>query len=301
MRNHFLIGLIVLFFVVGGVHAVTAQPPRGCPPPNRGAAQPPNCGLNGNRPAPNQNGGALPPNQPPNGVDAVNDFVNEAMNTSFALPQIAGVDTTNLTFSNTFQFGNSTFALLGNAQIAVTDEYHVIRSNGLPNHETSAIPGNPNTAQAQNHTFVIPRNPQLAATPTEVPLLGSIAVAINGVPFFGPYNAQGQDAILVEVFDTCNGHAAMRGDYHYHQNPNCVYSDAAGQHSPVIGFAYDGFAIYGLQDVDGAAPTDLDACNGHFGITADAPEGVYHYHVTGDYPYVLGCYSGVVSGGLTRM
>ncbi|MFK7905484.1 MAG: YHYH protein [Chitinophagales bacterium] len=74
-----------------------------------------------------------------------------------------------------------------------------------------------------------------------------------------------RDAIPAEKagFDCAKGHPAM-GNYHHHQNPSafkldinvisdvCDIHDAEGlyviddtQHSPLIGFAYDGFPIYG--------------------------------------------------------
>lgn len=74
-----------------------------------------------------------------------------------------------------------------------------------------------------------------------------------------------RDAIPAEMegFDCNKGHPAM-GNYHHHQNPSafkldlevvsniCNLYDADGlyvinenQHSPLIGFAYDGFPIYG--------------------------------------------------------
>lgn len=77
--------------------------------------------------------------------------------------------------------------------------------------------------------------------------------------------AWNRDAIPAEMagFDCSKGHPAM-GDYHHHQNPSafkldlqvvssiCNIYDADGlyvidstQHSPLIGFAYDGFPIYG--------------------------------------------------------
>lgn len=82
-----------------------------------------------------------------------------------------------------------------------------------------------------------------------------------------------RDAILAEMsgFDCSKGHPAM-GNYHHHQNPSafdldlnvvstiCNLYDADGlyaidstQHSPLIGFAYDGFPIYGSY---GYANTD---------------------------------------------
>lgn len=77
-----------------------------------------------------------------------------------------------------------------------------------------------------------------------------------------PWN---RDAVKAEMvgFDCSKGHPAM-GNYHHHQNPSafkldldvvstiCNLYDADGlyainenEHSPLIGFAYDGFPIYG--------------------------------------------------------
>ncbi len=74
-----------------------------------------------------------------------------------------------------------------------------------------------------------------------------------------------RDAVPAEKagFDCSKGHPAM-GNYHHHQNPSafkldlnvisnvCTLYDADGlyaidstQHSPLIGFAYDGYPIYG--------------------------------------------------------
>jgi hypothetical protein len=51
--------------------------------------------------------------------------------------------------------------------------------------------------------------------------------------------------------DICFGHAA-RGHYHHHNFPNCLaekLSDKGDNHSPIYGFAADGFPIYGpFQD-----------------------------------------------------
>jgi hypothetical protein len=87
--------------------------------------------------------------------------------------------------------------------------------------------------------------------------------------------------------------------YHYHKYPVCVkspFKDDGKQHSPIIGFAFDGFPVYGpwesatqmAKDLTGE--TAMDVCNGH----QDTERG-YHYHVTpGRFPYVLGGYHGVV-------
>lgn len=94
----------------------------------------------------------------------------------------------------------------------------------------------------------------------------------------GPLGGMGdgvwnRDAILAERagFDCSKGHPAM-GNYHHHQNPSAfnldltvisnicdiyaadgLYAINASQHSPLIGYTYDGFPIYGAY---GYANTD---------------------------------------------
>jgi hypothetical protein len=47
-------------------------------------------------------------------------------------------------------------------------------------------------------------------------------------------------------FDSCLGHPAGNGEYHHHLNPRCLYNDCnSTRHSPIIGFASDGYPIYG--------------------------------------------------------
>ena len=51
--------------------------------------------------------------------------------------------------------------------------------------------------------------------------------------------------------------------------------------------------MYGSVDQDGSTPTDLDACSGHIGATADYPDGVYHYHAGLEFPNLPTCLVGV--------
>ncbi len=95
---------------------------------------------------------------------------------------------------------------------------------------------------------------------------------IQGPPGDGIWN---RDAIKAERlgFDCAKGHPAM-GNYHHHQNPSafdldlnvistiCSLYDADGlyvidstQHSPLIGFAYDGYPIYGAYGYKNADGT----------------------------------------------
>ena len=183
------------------------------------------------------------------------------------------------------------------------DSKHIILdSQGYPNHPTAVFPntGNPNSIKVQSFRFNLPLEPKLNDHIARVPM-GPIGVALNGVVFFNPFEAGGMNAVegYSEVWlDSCCGHPEQRGVYHYHKYPVCVKSpfrDDGKQHSPVIGFAFDGFPIYGPYDADGVMAKDvtgdnsLDVCNGH----CDDVRG-YHYHVTpGRFPYVIGGYAGV--------
>ena len=170
-------------------------------------------------------------------------------------------------------------------RVQITEETLNVSTTGYPDHKWEKV--NPNRPSNQNFKFQIPRYPKKAAHTTAVPSRGPIAVAINGVVFFGPEDREGKIALENHGLDSCRGHPAPSGVYHYHCTPGCVHQDALNQHSPVIGYAFDGFKIYGLQGENGRSPKDLDRCNGH----TDERRG-YHYHTTEGFPFVLGCYRG---------
>ncbi len=194
---------------------------------------------------------------------------------------------------------------IDNIQLSYDSQFLIMKSQGYPNHPTAIFPNsdNPNSIRVQQFTFRLPLEPKLADHITRVPM-GPIGTALNGVVFFNPFEAGGMNAVegYSEVWlDSCCGHPAPGGVYHYHKYPSCVkspFADDGKQHSPVIGFAFDGFPVYGPYEESGLMAKDLkagsgralDVCNGH----RDDSRG-YHYHVTpGRFPYILGGYVGVV-------
>lgn len=65
--------------------------------------------------------------------------------------------------------------------------------------------------------------------------------------------------------------------------------------SILTGYALDGFGIYGpLEDGKTVTSDALDSCHGHVHTVLDqgVSKTVYHYHVTADAPYTLGCFRG---------
>ncbi len=185
----------------------------------------------------------------------------------------------------------------------------ILESQNLPNHPTAKFPntGNPNKIAVQKFTFRIPMVPKPADKITP-PSMGPIGVAINGVVFFNPFEAGSMNAVAgysETWFDSCCGHPQQEGVYHYHKYPSCVktpFPDDGKAHSPVIGFAWDGYPVYGPYVSDGVQAKDLkgadalDVCNGRFD-----PDRGYHYHATpGKFPYMIGGYAGVVEPSNTR-
>jgi uncharacterized protein (TIGR03437 family) len=148
----------------------------------------------------------------------------------------------------------------------------------------------------------IPLAPTIAAAPTDV-TDGPIGVAINGVPIFNPCTqggcVTGGDTKVLGQLDNCNGHAGRADDYHYHAAPNCMMADQPANYwdTHPLGWALDGFAIFGYHDSDGTTALRDAICGGNTKPNPNSPAG-YSYHVTDASPYVAACLIGVPSPDL---
>lgn len=126
----------------------------------------------------------------------------------------------------------------------------------IPGYAIGPWTGNPNVASNQNFVFKITRNPQQnTGTPTAIGL-GHVGVLTNGVSIFNVSDAQSynnagvwnRNAYYWEIpsFDNCLGHPQQQGEYHHHVSPKCLYDVTDNtKHSPIIGWAFDGYPIYG--------------------------------------------------------
>ena len=57
----------------------------------------------------------------------------------------------------------------------------------------------------------------------------------------------------------------------------------------LMGFLLDGFPIYGpVEDGTVLTSSNLDDHHGHSHPTSEFPDGIYHYHLTADAPYLNG-------------
>lgn len=180
--------------------------------------------------------------------------------------------------------------------------YFYVQSQGIADHEMMAgitgwqqqvpIP----QCYLGSNAWSIPLNPVIATIPVPVNpqhfIRGALALAVNGIPIFNPFTNTGVDALVDGQLDNFGGHSGRADDYHYHIAPLSLYS----QTSPTmpIAFGLDGFPIYGSKEPDGSDMKALDANHGHYGSN-----GVYHYHGTTAYPYMIGNMVGKVTEDAT--
>ena len=138
----------------------------------------------------------------------------------------------------------------------------------IPGYSIGPWNGNPNIPVNQNFVYKITLSPQKNTGTLTAVGLGHIGVWSNGVSIFNAddgmtYNNQGvwhRNALVWEgiSFDNCLGHPQQQGEYHHHVNPKCLYDDTdSTHHSPIIGYAFDGFPVYGAYgyaDTNGTGP-----------------------------------------------
>ena len=197
--------------------------------------------------------------------------------------------------------------------------------------ETNAIPDypyvqtTPGDLEARDATFEIPVTPTEANTPGEIPRVGPSAVAIDGVPIFGPTEATGGDVLSLNgALSECGSHNGPPG-FHLHlfgwaDDVQCIYTaEEVESGSQLVGWSLDGYPIMsGVVCVDDECSeteqlesswqlTDeslfasdtwsahsyvegsggLDECNGRVD-----EDGQYRYYTTPTFPYYMGCYRG---------
>ena len=187
--------------------------------------------------------------------------------------------------------------------VTCSDGQALIASDTYPDHPlmTGIVGTNEQIpVPAKDYVSPIPSQPVLETEPqTRDAALG---VAVNGVPIYD-YTGGGEmsvadlsthqaqvDTVETQQLDICGGHAGRGDDYHYHATPTCMIAQMpnAGPDA-IIGWAFDGYPIYGDTNPDGTEikPGDLDVCNGQ-------PDPVYgyRYHTSKNAPYIIQCLRG---------
>lgn len=231
----------------------------------------------------------------------------------------------------------------GAVDITVNGGNCTISSNAVPNHDFNETGRFATAFREQTQSFTMTASPSAAARPTALSLQYDNAVFLNGVKLdllaagcYGvgdgrigcgdmsaPYRYDPLGGGSNFGADEHNAHTQPDGTYHYHGNPLALFVQSnATEPSPVIGFAADGFPIFGSFIADAnvvrtaqssyqlksgtrnggpggtydgtfiddwehvSGSGDLDVCNGM------VQNGVYGYVVTEDYPHVMACFTG---------
>ncbi|WP_422039582.1 YHYH protein [Roseibium sp.] len=246
-------------------------------------------------------------------------------------------------------------SLSGAVIVTAQDDTCTIQSNGIPNHDVGGDSRRDFASEvaAIGHTFFIARKPEftgeiseLGHTTFDAVLLNGAVVDIQSAGCYRPSSPQADadgnvlagcradDPWLLDPMsplatfaeDNHHAHTQPDGRYHYHGNPNALFDDNPGpEGSPLIGFAADGFPVYGSYFKDGTGTVrkavpgytlkagnrpsgdgnpggvynglyrsdyeftgagDLDECNG---MTIN---GRYAYYVTDAYPWIVACLRG---------
>jgi len=221
--------------------------------------------------------------------------------------------------------------------ISATETDCTFTSNSVPNHDFNdagaAFAGGADgaTITAQEIIHTVTRTPTFAESPTYISTGVKNGIFLNGVrldiatagcyrPTDASANEMGEVGIGCGSNDDCL--------YHYHGNPMAMFDDNFGPNgSPVIGFAADGFPIFGSYFLDEATGSVRKAVSGYTvkagsrGTRSDSNpggeytgryvddweftnsgdldvcngmevNGQYGYYVTDSYPWVLRCLSG---------
>lgn len=234
----------------------------------------------------------------------------------------------------------------GQLEISVDGDFCVFRSNSIPNHDFNDGSAWFATAVSSvDREYRVPMETYFASDPTPITLQFDNAILLNGVKVdllaaacYGvadgrigcndieqPWRLDPMSGNNEFGTDLHNAHTQPDGTYHYHGNPNALFDTTGQMESPVIGFAADGFPIFGsfindngvvravsssyrlragsrpagngspggtydgtyIDDYEFVAGSgDLDQCNGMMRT------GVYGYYVTDSYPWLMACFQG---------
>ena len=195
----------------------------------------------------------------------------------------------------------------------------VILTTGCPNHRavcqkaSCSNNGSGSDAITRSLRVEVPLVPLFAKKPENVTCtLGQVAVAHNGVPIYSQSDdAKCTDAVAARSgqLDSCGGRSDSEHIYRYHVSPACLLrqlgnpSAPAVAHSPQVGWAMDGFPVYGPYSVRGLAIAPcsnykpkrnstggllvpppafcLDECNGMSGAMPSVDSYLYRYYISG--------------------
>lgn len=138
--------------------------------------------------------------------------------------------------------------------VCSTATYVYVTSSGIPNYyvpQQTKFEG-----YDQDYVFRIKISPTAQSGTHTARPASVIGMFIDGSPIYSPGDGQTQPCCpdwdrIAWIFegldmDSFNGHGTPTNNYHHHVNNTGVYNTLdSSQHSPIIGWAFDGYPIYG--------------------------------------------------------
>ena len=174
-------------------------------------------------------------------------------------------------YTSTVNDINNSVVFMGDLAISVIGDKCIFNTNEIPNHDfNDGAQKFPNDVSEQDSQLEVTATPTIASNTTDLSLQVDNALLLNGVKVdllaAACYGVGGQpkgqekigcndgndwryDPMYIDSgfnVDTHNAHSQPNGSYHYHGSPLALFSDSSNSNvSPVIGFAADGFPIFG--------------------------------------------------------
>lgn len=208
---------------------------------------------------------------------------------------------------------------------SVSGDTRTIVYNGCPNHPWYQL--NPNYPVMGSTTYNVPAYPQFVGSSTDSGTStanvdisaqgGAVGVFFNAAQLFSPYGGPSYGTVTSysssatyaegNTFDQCGCHGSSTTEvsYHCHVPPSCLLKQlgqasssgvTSGAHSPQIGWADDGFPVYGPHGPGGVmmqtctvtggtygSDTCTDDCGGFYSDDDSIDNYVYRYYIQGTY------------------
>jgi hypothetical protein len=177
----------------------------------------------------------------------------------------------------------------------IEGDMRIFESNGVPDHPTGRFPSltDPYAIGSNPCRVGVPLMPERNPMGSTSIGLWRFGIALNGIPFdpSGPSLLEGwQFEVLsysafkhlgidcnnahVQPYDGPEQEAGESGQYHYHGFPAGLYNNMF-EEALVTGARKQMYLL-----------GDLDECNGREGVTPEYPDGIYHYFITLEFPFV---------------
>ena len=238
----------------------------------------------------------------------------------------------------------------GNLTISASAGKCQLQSNGVPNHDfNDGQQSFPNNLSEQNYNYQVTTSPVFATSSTALAIGSDNGLMLNGVKvdllaaacfavgdektgcgdMSQPWRFDPMFPANGFRVDSHNAHVQPNGSYHYHGKPNAMFAADTAVESPLVGFAADGFPIFGSWfDDNGTVRKALpsyrtksgtrQAVSGYATPSGDYDgtyrddyeyienlgdldecngmqvNGVYGYFITDGYPYIMGCLKGQI-------